>query len=322
MEDDKSKEKKVPVEMILEVKPEQKPKKELEQEKELEQRSKKGSERPPDIFKPYGEEMKLEGKSGQRPEEQQPRDRERKPRRYDFKNKDSKDARDLTQDAGNLTQKEIKSARDAALKKIEEERKKRFDERQKMMQKKLSEASKEELKKVKKRIDEKLKKKAATEEGLAKKRAMSAAMKLAKKFQIDAKQGTSLSITAMFFIVLGIALVNDLSDIVLEIVGAVVSLTGVGLAVLAAFEYIIKIVDIATTAILVLFTIYVGGETRANSKQKFMMLARILIAFGIEAIPFVGMITSWTITTLWNWYDIRRRANEAEEIEQKIMEGG
>lgn len=300
MGDDKSKEKKVPIEMILEA----------------------GPERPPSVFKPYGEEMKLEEKSERRPEEQQPQEENGKTRsRRTYgrpSNKDSRGARDLTQDSGDLTPKEIKSARDAALKKIEEERKKRFQERQKMMQEKLSIVSKNKLKKVEKKIDEKLKKKAALEKGLARRRAM----RLAKKFQMDAKQGTSLAITAMFFIILGIALVNDLSDIVLEIVGAVVSLTGVGLAILAVFEAIIKIVDIATTAILVLFTIYVGGATRADSKQKFMMLARILIAFGIEAIPFLGLITSWTITTLWNWYDVRRRANEAEAIEQKIMEGG
>lgn len=315
MGDDKSKEKKVPAEMILEVKPEQK--------------SKKGSEQPPDIFKPYGEEMKLEEKLGRRPEEQQPQERVEKPRsrqiyggpsdknfvpeEYVLKNKDSKDPR-------NLTAKEVKRARDAALKKIEEKRKKRFEERQKMLQKWIGNTSKneeerkkklEELKKAEKKIDEKLKRKAALEKGLARRRAM----QLAKKFQMDAKQGTSLAITAMFIIVLGIALVNDLSDIVLEIVGFIVSLTGVGLAVLGVFESVIKVVDVATTAILVLFTIYVGGETRANSKQKFMMLARILIAVGIEAIPFLDLITSWTITTLWNWYDVRRRAHEAEAIE-------
>ncbi len=300
-ENDKPKEKKVPVEMILEA----------------------GSERPPDMFKPYGEEMTLEGKAGQQQEEQQPRDRTEKPRSRRIYGKPS--GKNIVPEEyiegedfnpKNLTQKEIKSARDAALKKIEEERKKRFEERQKKLIK-INKKRLESMKEIKEKMGKRLKEKAVLEKSLKRRRAM----RLAKRFQMDAKQGTSLAITAMFIIILGVALINDLSDMVLEFVGVAITSTGVGLVVLAVFESIIKIVDVATTAILVLFTIYVGGATRCDSKQRFMMLARILIAFGIEAVPFLGLITSWTITTLWNWHDVRRRAHEAEAIEQKIMEG-
>jgi len=204
------------------------------------------------------------------------------------------------------------------LDRLERAEKKRYGKLQKEFKEKVRRKLKTSRTKVKKATQKARKKKARRISNVKR----NLTRKLLKKFTMDAKKGKSVYISLLFAFFLSIALINDSTDIVLEIAGLIASLTGVGAAVLAALETVIEAIDVTTSLLLIIFSIYVGGHVRAPSKATAKILVRVFGATLIELLPIANMITSWTIIILWNWWEVRRRGERAEALEYKISQIG
>jgi len=182
-------------------------------------------------------------------------------------------------------------------------------------QSKLSKINRRSVKNIKKNIKEKSRKIAERKKVAFKKKLKE---KMKKKLTMNAKEGKSTTMSLLFTIFLFIALFNDSVDIVVGIISWAVTATGVGVVILAITEILGDIIDIITTILLVAFSFYVGGSTKSSSKGTLKSLARIGGAFVVELIPLLNLFTSWIVVTAWNWHDVRKRASEAEKMDEKI----
>jgi len=182
-------------------------------------------------------------------------------------------------------------------------------------QKKLSKINRQSIKDVKKNIKERSRKIAARKKMAFKKKLKE---KMKKKITMNAKEGKSITMSLLFVIFLFIALLNDSVDIVVGIVSWSVTLTGVGAIVLVVTEVIGNIIDIVTTILLIAFSFYIGGTTKAGAKRTSSRLLLYLGAFAVELIPWVNLFITWFATILYDFYKVRKRATEAERMDEKI----
>jgi hypothetical protein len=182
-------------------------------------------------------------------------------------------------------------------------------------QRKLSKINRQSVKDIKKNIKEKSRK-IAERKKIAFKKKLKEKMK--KKLTMNAKEGKSITMSLLFIIFLFIALLNDSVDIVVGIVSWAVTLTGVGAIVLAATEVIGDIIDIITTVLLVGFSFYIGGTTKAGAKRFVKRAILYLGAFAIELVPLLNLFATWLVVLLYDWYKVRKRATEAEKMDEKI----
>lgn len=182
-------------------------------------------------------------------------------------------------------------------------------------QRKLSKINRQSVKDIRKNIKEKSRK-IAERKKIAFKKKLKEKMK--KKLTMNAKEGKSITMSLLFTIFLFIALFNDSVDIVVGIVSWAVTLTGVGAIVLAATEVIGDIIDIITTVLLVGFSFYIGGTTKAGAKRFAKRAILYLGAFAIELVPLLNLFATWSVVLLYDWYKVRKRAAEAEKMDEKI----
>jgi|GEM_PF-5133058 len=173
---------------------------------------------------------------------------------------------------------------------------------------------KEKSRKIKERTKESFEKRKAALRSKLKERAK-------KKLTMDAQKGKSGCITILFIVALLLALLNDSLDIIATIAAWVIGLIAVGVGIAAtapAIEVILDVVDIVTTFLLVVFSLYVGGKTKAGAAKKIKPLGRCLGGAVIEMIPVVNLVCSWVIVVLLNWREARKRATEAEKNAAEI----
>ncbi|KXB08618.1 hypothetical protein AKJ56_00710 [candidate division MSBL1 archaeon SCGC-AAA382N08] len=96
--------------------------------------------------------------------------------------------------------------------------------------------------------------------------------------------------TATFVILIIMALANDFSDWL--IIGSIPVLG--------------DIVDVFTGLVLTMFLWNVGGFI------KWKVRGIIWICSGLELIPMVDILPTFTISVLWAWYKVRKHAKEGE----------
>lgn len=200
----------------------------------------------------------------------------------------------------------------SSLKDLREKDKEERKEREKF-QRKLSKINRQSVKDIRKNIKEKSRKIAERKKIVLKKKFKE---KMKKKITMNAKEGKSITISLLFTIFLFIALLNDSVDIVVGIVGWAVSPTGVGLIILAVTEIIGDIIDIVTTIPLIIFSFYIGGTTKTGAKKTIKRVALYVGAFIIELVPLLNLFTTWFAVLLYDWYKVRKRATEAERMDE------
>jgi len=145
---------------------------------------------------------------------------------------------------------------------------------------------------------------------------------LKKKIRISAKYGKNPYMSCLFIIMMFLAFVNDvLLDIVvgssIQLVGLIISLTGVGAAVgapvIAFISAASKIIDAITGVILTVFSLITGGATKASMNKQVFSLLRLGAAVVVEEIDVINLAPSWIIVIAINWMIMRRDATKAEE---------
>ena len=177
---------------------------------------------------------------------------------------------------------------------------------------------KEKGKKIKEKTKENLRKRKVALKGKLRERAK-------KKLSMNAKKGKSGCVTTLFIIALLLALLNDSLDVIATLAAWIIGLlaAGVGIAATApAIEVILDIVDVITTFLLVSFSFYVGGKTKAGATKKIKPLLRCVGGAAIEMIPVVNLFATWVVVVLMNWHEARKRASKAEKIEEDINQLG
>jgi hypothetical protein len=180
-------------------------------------------------------------------------------------------------------------------------------------QRKLSKINRQSIERIKKNVKERSRKVAERKKTAFKKKLKE---KMKKKVTMKAKEGKSITISLLFTIFLFVALLNDSVDIVVGIVSWVVTLTGVGVVILAITEILGDIIDVVTTILLGAFSFYVGGTTKAGAKKIIKRVALYAGAFIIELVPLLNLFAAWSFVLLYDWYKVRKRATEAEKMDE------
>ncbi|MCK4912914.1 MAG: hypothetical protein KAS05_04240 [Candidatus Omnitrophica bacterium] len=184
---------------------------------------------------------------------------------------------------------------------------------------------KESLQNSKKNFKKEMKKRVA-----AKKEALKKGLKKRLKDKA-AKRGKNPYMSCLFMIMMFLAFINDFAldifvGLTIQIIGLVISLTGIGAVagapVIAFVEAAGDIIDAATGIILAIFALIVIGGTTKGGVRKFMKkiirsLAKYGGAFLIELVPFLNLFISWTVAIAWDWYEIRKEADKAEQAERE-----
>jgi len=145
--------------------------------------------------------------------------------------------------------------------------------------------------------------------------------KAKKKLSMNAQKGKSGCITILFIAALLLALLNDSLDIIATIAAWIIGLiaAGVGVAIsVPAVEFILDVIDVITTFLLVAFSFYVGGKTKADATKKLKPLLRCVGGAATEMIPVVNLFATWVVVVLMNWHEARKRATEAEKNAAEI----
>lgn len=191
-------------------------------------------------------------------------------------------------------------------------------------QRKLSKINKQSIKDVKKNIKERSRKIAARRKIAFKKKLKE---KMKKKLTMDVKKGKSIHMTCLFTFMMLIAFFNDvLLDILVagtvEAIALIITLTGIGagigLPVIAFIESAGNIIDAATGIILTIFSLYIGGHTKAGMKKGLRSLAKYVGGFIIELIPIANLFISWMVVIASDWLAVRKRAEKAEAMDEEI----
>ncbi|MCK5122889.1 MAG: hypothetical protein KAQ87_01965 [Candidatus Pacebacteria bacterium] len=191
-------------------------------------------------------------------------------------------------------------------------------------QNKLSKINRQSVKNIKRNVKERSRKIAERRKVAFKKKLKE---KMKKKLTMNAKQGKSIHMTCLFAFMMFLAFFNDvLLDILVamtvEIIALAISLTGIGAAVglpiIAFVESAGNVIDAATGIILTIFSLYIGGHTKAGMKKGLRSLAKYVGGFIIELIPILNLFVSWMVVVASDWLAVRKRAEKAEAMDEEI----
>ena len=130
----------------------------------------------------------------------------------------------------------------------------------------------------------------------------------------------------MFIAFFNDVLLDILVALMVEIIMLIITLTGIGagigLPVIAFIETAGNVIDLVTGIILTAFSLYIGGRTKAGAKKSLKSLAKYGLGFLVEFTLILNFFTSWIVIVASDWLAVRKGAEEAEAMDEKINQTG
>jgi len=70
---------------------------------------------------------------------------------------------------------------------------------------------------------------------------------------------------------------------------------------------------IGDLTVLPILTVFMWSQGERDVKKRMIrILSRLLVAFGVEAIPYLDYLPMWTISVLWVWFSVWRRSKQVQ----------